>query len=303
MIAAAGLAKRAVHALGLLGAWRRRHRSGVRILMYHRFPAGADGLRAQCEHIRRHYHPVSLAQVADSLYGGPPLPPHAVAITIDDGYRDFVTVAHPVFHAYDIPTTIFVVSDFLDGKGWLWHDIVAYALGTARNGGGRQRAAICDRLKRLPPAERERAVESLVRDLEVDLPARPPAEYAPMTWDDARRLAAAGVEIGAHTRTHPILSTVTDRDRLRDEIVAPKARIEAELRRPALHFCYPNGRRSDFTDEAVDLLRTAGFRTAVTTERGINFAGAPPFLLRRLGVEPSNPMPYFAELLAGVRTQ
>lgn len=124
-----------------------------------------------------------------------------------------------------------------------------------------------------------------------------------MTWDDARRLVREGVEIGVHTRTHPILSQVADRGRLRDEIVTPKARIEAEVGRAALHFCYPNGRREDFTDDAIELLRAAGYRTAVTTERGLNFAGAEPLLLRRLGVEPGNPMPYFAELLAGVRTQ
>jgi hypothetical protein len=50
-------------------------------------------------------------------------------------------------------------------------------------------------------------------------------------------------------------------------------------------------------------VQRGGFRTAVTTQRGINFPGTPRFLLRRLGVEPDNPMPYFQELLAGVRAE
>lgn len=272
--------------------------------MYHRFPKGAAGLREQCEHIRRHYQPVSLTQVAESYHAGTPLPPNALAITIDDGYRDFVTAGEPVFHAFDIPTTIFVVSDFLDGRQWMWSDAVAYALAHTQNSGATvDRTAFCARLKDVPVPERERAVDALLRELAVDLPQRPPGAHAPMTWDDARRLAARGVEFGAHTRTHPILSQVTDRERLRDEILAPKARIEAELGTPAIHFCYPNGRRQDFTDQAVEMLRDAGYQTAVTTERGINYRGAPPFLLRRLGVEPSLPLPYFAELLAGVRAE
>lgn len=272
--------------------------------MYHRFPNGAAGLREQCEHIRRYYQPVSLKQIATSYQTGTPLPPNALAITIDDGYRDFVTAGEPVFHAFDIPTTVFVVSDFLDGKQWMWSDAVAYALAHTKNAAVTvDRTAFCEWLKDVPVVERQQAVDALLRELAVDLPARPVGEHAPMTWDDARRLAGRGVEFGAHTRTHPILSQVGDRERLRDEILAPKARIEGELGAPALHFCYPNGRRQDFTDEAVEMLRDGGYQTAVTTERGINFAGAAPLLLRRLGVEPNLPPPYFAELLAGVRAQ
>ena len=297
------LIRTGIHTLGILAACRALHRRGLRILMYHRFPRGPAALRQQCEHIRRHYHPVSLAEVAESLHGGTPLPANAVAVTVDDGYRDFVTDAHPIFCAYSIPTAVFVVTDFLDGTGWLWHDAVTYALAhTRRRDVPIDRAAFCERLKNVPVPERERAVAALLVQLEVELPGRPPDEHAPMTWDDARRIAADGVEIGVHTKTHPILSQVQDRDRLREEIVASKARIEAELGRPALHFCYPNGRRQDFTAEVVDLVRTTGYLTAVTTERGINFAGTTPFMLRRLGAEPDNPMPYFAELLAGVRT-
>lgn len=296
--------KPALHSLGLLALMRWRSRQGVRILMYHRFPDAAAGLRAQCEHIRRHYTPVSLKQVGESYQQGTPLPPNALAVTIDDGYRDFVTAGEPVFHAFDIPTTIFVVSDFLDGKQWMWWDAVAWAVANTRQAGvAVDRAAFCAGLKEQPVAVREQAVEALLRRLEVDLPVAPPEAHAPMTWDEARRLATRGVEFGAHTRTHPILSQLTSREALRDEILSPKARIEAELGTPALHFCYPNGRRQDFTDEAVALLRDGGFQTAVTTERGINYAGAPPLMLRRLGVEPGNPMPYFAELLAGLRTQ
>lgn len=297
------LIRTAAHTLGVLAVYRALCRRGVRILMYHRFPKGGAGLRAQCEHIRRHYHPVSLTEVADSLRGGAPLPPNAAAITVDDGYRDFVTEAHPVFRAYDIPATIFVVTDFLDGRQWLWQDIVAFALARTRKRTALavEREAFCERLKEMPVEARERAIAELLRDLEIDLPERPTGEYAPMTWDDARRLAAEGVEIGVHTKTHAILSQVTCRQGLRDEIVAPRERIEEEIGRPALHFCYPNGRRKDFTRDAVDLLQAAGFRSAVTTERGINYAGAPPLLLRRLGVHPDDPKPYFAELLAGAR--
>jgi peptidoglycan/xylan/chitin deacetylase (PgdA/CDA1 family) len=297
------LARSALHSLGMLSLFRRMSKGGVRILMYHRFRDGAPGLRAQCQHLRNHYHPVSLKQVSESFAPGEPLPDYAVAVTVDDGYRDFVTIGEPIFRAYDIPTTIFVVSDFLDGKQWLWGDAVEYALTHTRRPVSIDRAAFSAPLKNLPVPARQKAVDALLHQLEVELPAHPPEEHAPITWDEARALAARGVEFGAHTKTHPILSQLTDREALREEICVPKARIEAELGTPALHFCYPNGRRQDFTEEAVDLLKEHGFRTAVTTERGINFADAAPLMLRRLGVEPHVAIEYFAELMAGVRTQ
>jgi len=47
------------------------------------------------------------------------------------------------------------------------------------------------------------------------------------------------------------------------------------------------------------VVKECGFHLAVTTERGMNFAGAHPFWLRRLGVEPALSERYFQELLAG----
>jgi peptidoglycan/xylan/chitin deacetylase (PgdA/CDA1 family) len=297
------LIKTAIHALGGLAVRRRMTRNGLRILMYHRFQGDAAGLHVQCAHLRKYYRPVSMRQVAESYRSGRPLPPCAVAVTVDDGYRDFAVTAAPIFEAHDIPTTMFVVSDFLDGKRWLWWDIVTYALAhTRRRDVQIDGAVFCDRLKTMPHTEAEHAIALLLRELEVDLPATAPEPHAPMTWAEARSLSSRGVEFGAHTRTHPILSRVADPERLRDEVLSPKTRIESELGLPVLHFCYPNGRREDFTTAAVALVEGA-FQTGVTTERGINFKGASPSTLRRLGVGPDIPLSYFAELLAGVRTE
>jgi peptidoglycan/xylan/chitin deacetylase (PgdA/CDA1 family) len=124
-------------------------------------------------------------------------------------------------------------------------------------------------------------------------------EWRPLTWDEVRQLQRAGVEFGAHTKTHPILSTLEDDESVREEIRGSKERIEAELNTPVIHFCYPNGRLRD-TDRRVDeAVRACGFRTAVTMIGGVNFA-ADPFLLRRFGVDPSLPSFYFAELLSGL---
>jgi hypothetical protein len=51
----------------------------------------------------------------------------------------------------------------------------------------------------------------------------------------------------------PDLSALADPEELREEIAGSKARIESELDRPVLHFCYPNGKMRDIGPAASRL--------------------------------------------------
>ncbi len=286
----------ALHRAGGLQAARWWNRAALRILMYHRFHDRA-GLARQCAYLRANYQPVSMSAVCDWLHEGRALPPHAVAVTVDDGYRDFAEVAYPVFAEYGIPVTVYLVTDFLDGKQWLWFDRVMYAYRCAGRD-GRERAVYAATLSE---AERQQLVEALPAQLGVEMPSPVPDEFAPMSWDAVRVLAESGVEFGAHTKTHPILSGVTDAVALSDEVAGSKARIESELNRPVLHFCYPNGKIQDIGAAAVEAVRVAGIRTAVTAEPGINRKGQDAMLLRRMAADPGHEGEYFRQGLAGLR--
>jgi hypothetical protein len=52
-----------------------------------------------------------------------------VAITVDDGYRDFYEVALPVLQKFRTPATIFIVAEFVDRRCWIWTDKIRYVLG------------------------------------------------------------------------------------------------------------------------------------------------------------------------------
>jgi peptidoglycan/xylan/chitin deacetylase (PgdA/CDA1 family) len=310
----------AFHHAGGLAAVRWLNRQGLRILMYHRFCDRA-ALGRQCAHIRRRYHPVSMSTVSDWLHTGSRLPPYALAVTVDDGYGDFQEGGYPVFAEYGIPATVFLVTDFLDGKSWLWFDRVVYAFRYAKvseasvempdgnvlrfklESAASRRAAgqrLADLAVALSPVERRELIGGLPRLLKAEVPDRAPVEYRPLAWDQVRALASSGVEFGAHTKTHPILSALTDPEELQDEIAGSKARIESELDRPVLHFCYPNGKIRDIGPAAVETVRAAGMRTAVTAEPGLNGVHRDAFLLHRIGADPSQEEKYFGRLLAGL---
>jgi len=93
-----------------------------------------------------------------------------------------------------------------------------------------------------------------------------------------REWLAAGHEIGAHTCTHPHLTQVP-LVQAREEIFASRKKLEDLFGRPVRHFCYPYG---DWNPAVRDLVAEAGYETAVTTEAGVDRAGADRLALRRL---------------------
>lgn len=79
-----------------------------------------------------------------------------------------------------------------------------------------------------------------------------------MSWDQIGELDAAGIECGAHTRTHPQLDLIPV-DRARDEITRSKAELEHHLGKPVTSFAYPHGHY----DRVVrKLVIEAGFSSA-----------------------------------------
>lgn len=287
-----------LHEAGGLRVARMRRRGDLRILMYHGFPDGQqEALKRQCEHIRAFYQPVSLDEVADWLAGKRQLPPNALAVTVDDGYRNFGRNAWPLFSAYGIPAAVYLVSGFCDRRLWLWTDQVSWLYAAAGRNGARE---CVERLKTIPDEERRKTLAALPGQLGVTLPEQPPVEVEPLSWDEVRQLAAEGVTFGCHTDTHPILGRLPDEQAQREEILRSRDRVAAELGGPVRHFCYPNGKAADFNSTTVRLLQEAGFVTATVTAVGFNRSGADPYRLERIGVEPDLPWAYFTELLAGL---
>jgi peptidoglycan/xylan/chitin deacetylase (PgdA/CDA1 family) len=76
------------------------------------------------------------------------------------------------------------------------------------------------------------------------------------------------IEIGAHTVTHSLLAAASTA-RQRDEIQQSKDELERVLQRPATSFAYPFGKRGDYTEETVDLVRASGFCAACSNFPGV----------------------------------
>jgi peptidoglycan/xylan/chitin deacetylase (PgdA/CDA1 family) len=117
-----------------------------------------------------------------------------------------------------------------------------------------------------------------IAELAADADARPD-DLATMTWDDLRELVERGIEIGAHTVSHPHLPQTSDEE-LDRELVESKRRVEDELSRPCPHLAYPFGAHDARVRAAA---ARAGFRAAFGLQpRGSTWRD--PFQLPRVGI-------------------
>jgi peptidoglycan/xylan/chitin deacetylase (PgdA/CDA1 family) len=208
--------------------------------------------------------------------------------TLDDGYRDNRDFALPVMREFDAPLTVYVASDFADGSGRLWwvalEKVIAGATaieapidGTITRFDTSTPAAkqtafdrLHDWLRALPGEhDLQREISALCARHGVDETTI--ARDLCMSWEELKAFADDPlVTIGAHTITHCNLARQPEATAA-CEIDTSRARIEAALQKPVLHFAYPYGDRIAAGRREFALTQASGFKTAVTTRPGMIF--------------------------------
>jgi peptidoglycan/xylan/chitin deacetylase (PgdA/CDA1 family) len=107
---------------------------------------------------------------------------------------------------------------------------------------------------------------------------------APNTPEQIRELAAAGIDIGAHTRTHADLGQVKNIDTLYDEMIGSQRDLQEITGQPVRYFAFPFGQHKNLTPDAFELARTA-FDGVCSAYGGYNFPGGDPFHFQRIHVD------------------
>lgn len=273
------------------------------ILTYHRVTPLADALlpdephaasfTALLDSICATFNVLPLSE-ALALRSERRLPARTVCITFDDGYANNAEVALPILLRHRVRATFYVAAGYLNG-GRMWNDSVIEAVRRAPQeldlgdlGYGMhsltdvaaRRAAIDKILGALKyrPFEERLAVAAQVAE-RAGLPAR---DGLMMSDEQVRALAAQGMEIGAHTVSHPILARIDQATAAR-EIGESKQLLERITGGAVSSFAYPNGRPGkDYGREHVDMVRSAGYASAVSTAWGCVTSHARPYELPRI---------------------
>ena len=232
------------------------------------------------------YDVIALDDVAGRL--GQPRSGRFAAFTFDDGYRDNLTTALPVFRAHGLPMCVYVATGLVDRTASYWWGAVAHLV-EARAEVRLHDLGVPETMPTASWTEKQTAYARLERWVHGDLESRGDLvlqwcrdqgvddrtvlDAAMLTWDELREMARDPlVTIGAHTLTHRRLARL-DEESARRELADSRARLEQELDRPVRHLAYPYGGPAACGAREFRLAADAGFTTAVTTRNG-NLFGA-----------------------------
>lgn len=261
------------------------------VLIFHRVLAARDPLRpyeptvaefaAILDWLQRWFTVLPLPEAITRLQSGS-LPARALAITFDDGYADNHDLALPELQRRGLSATFFIATGYLDG-GRMFNDTVIEAIRACRSevldvselglgvhpikNDDERRAAIAamlPQLKRLAVEARGELAAKIAERAEVRL-----SDDLMMTSEDLTRVAKVGMELGAHTESHPILAHLPEAA-ARSEIERGRQRLQDIAGRRIGLFAYPNGRPgADYTDATSGLVRALGFDAAFSTMHGV----------------------------------
>lgn len=210
-----------------------------------------------------------------------------VCFTFDDGYRDNLEHALPVFQRFGAPFTVYATTSFAQRTLAPWWDVLEVVVAAnsvvrwtsdrgstvyaAADGVSKQRTfeALARRFLPLPIAELRRRLRRFACEHDVSLTQL--ADRDMCGWPELRAMRDAGVEIGCHTASHACLANETLAE-VRRELCSARSQLQAELGGAVRHLAYPYGRREHVGPREFALARELGFASAVTTRKGALFA-------------------------------
>lgn len=300
-----------------LRAVRRAQSGGRRIsiVSYHRvvedftgeLQRSIPGLLISRETFRRHleeahaagFEFASMGDAVDVMAGRRTAKKDLFVVTFDDGYRDVYRHAFPILREMGIPAIDYLPTDFIGTERRFNHDRLFHLIRVAQerhfrpvyetlpaaaavllepifNARQTASAALDDFIGVYPSRVLTEVIDALEAQLGQGEPLLP-EQGDLMSWDEVREMSRAGIDFGAHTLGHTVL-TLEDPESAEREILESKRRLEQELGKPVVDFAYCNGW---YSDEVVGLLARNGFRSAVTTEDLLNRIGGDPFTLKR----------------------
>ncbi|HOA73114.1 MAG TPA: polysaccharide deacetylase family protein [Phycisphaerae bacterium] len=301
------LFNRAARRLALESGWARRHfdshRGHFRVLTYHGIVP--DELAAR-PWVPSHYVSVSqferqmamlaelgparpLSRVLEEVRADPDAPP-SVCITFDDGMADNVTLGLPILRKYGHLATFFLATGYIGTDRLLLNDVIrllrplnGHVLSSVTSEDCQRAVAENGYAKTISLSKYAPEVLGLWQEHRHEIDPAAVQCLAMMTWEQAHELQAAGMEVGAHTVNHVILSCEKRRTR-RDEILESIARVRSKLRRFDVPFAYPNGLAGDYDRFDTDILAAIGVPFAVTEQPGWNGPETPPLELHRIAI-------------------
>jgi peptidoglycan/xylan/chitin deacetylase (PgdA/CDA1 family) len=232
---------------------------GVTILLYH--DPDPQSFARHLAVLTRRYRIVSLRTFVDALLRGrlEELPTKALVLTLDDGHRGNYELT-TVIRDLQVPITIFLCSGVVGSSVGFWF----------------QHTLRPQELKNVPDELRVAELESTGFRQDEELPNR-----ESLSDEEILEMSGELVDFQSHTVTHPILPLCSEA-KAREELVRSRRDLMTRYDLDIYALAFPNG---DYSGRDIDLARSAGYRCALTLDRGFNTSATDPLRLRRISID------------------
>ena len=255
----------------------------------------ADALRRQLQLLLKRYHVISPKDFLRWNNEEISLPPRSILLTCDDALRNTLTEMVPILHEAGLSCLFFATGASADDvPSMLWYEELYLMLLDASEpvalhlseadiriniAAGQPKHAVwwslVERLSQFAQPHRRRFLDQIRDQLKLSeswatrFTENPSLAARFLTLDRTgiRQLAAAGMTIGAHSLSHPILARTSD-DLAWQEISESRSVLEKLLGRTVWAFGYPFGNAATVSGRDVKLAEQAGFRCAFMNAGG-----------------------------------
>lgn len=283
--------------------WKNRHK--VCVLMLHGVMAphsqtswtplrpqiSPDELKRTLDILSHYYQFITIEQAIDILEGKVAPIESALLITFDDGYRNNIDYALPIFEQFGVKPILFVATGHLDSKLPFWFDRIDYAL--QQNMGELisfqyQGSEYCFDATSLPALKasyqkfRDDCKYAFTDDIDMNKLFNALSEMLEsrsgkalrdicveddwsgiVSWEQLKEAVKFNrIDVGSHTVDHWRLDSLSE-TQIIVQLQQSKMRIEEELATQCQYFCYPNG---NYSELAVSLTKESGYRAAFATK-------------------------------------
>jgi peptidoglycan/xylan/chitin deacetylase (PgdA/CDA1 family) len=285
----------------------------------------ADSFRRQIRFLKDQYNVISPEEFLLWYEAGHELPPRSVLLTCDDGLRNSLFDMLPILHDSGLKCLFFVTGAslvetptmlwyeelylmFLAGPGNLTLDLPEIGLRACTNRKEKRSLwwALVRKLSRYDLDRRRSLLEKI--SMQLGLSERWDAKYLEdsvcsrrflvLSSAELQQLAAAGMCIGAHTVSHPMLSQSSP-EVAWSEISESKKNLEQALARKIWAFAYPFGDSLSVTPQEIEMAKRAGFQCAFLNVSGAFGAWTPKFALPRVHVTAEMSLAEFEAHISG----
>jgi len=295
----------------VLSHWRRS--PWILILTYHRvldfhrewldysqpgMVVSRETFERQMQFLRKKFKVISFDQL-DTVIKGRENNKWYCLLTFDDGWRDNYVNAYPILKKFNLPATIFLVTDYIDTKELFWPEKLTQALihfprekilkifeshlvaqkiremvdQTIKEKGKKKIEAI-DKLiggiKMVTPETRAELIEK-IENIKLN------GKRRILSWKEILEMSENGIHFGSHGLSHRLLTDLPS-SQVWEELTKSKTKIEEKTKQPVLAFSYPNG---NYNPGIKRLVKRAGYVFACSARSGCNCSSTDRFQLRR----------------------